>query len=73
VLGVEQDAIPVGVQIQGAVSPGVEIPRAAQGLAGLWPTVLAQVVDDHDGEVVLALQLAEEGQKLRHIPRIVLV
>jgi hypothetical protein len=58
VFGTEHKAITLGHQVEGAVGPSVEVARSAQSLAGMTGPTLAHVMDDEDGEVVIALELA---------------
>jgi len=51
----------------------VEVAGAAQGLSGVCGPALAHVMDDEDGEVVMALQVPEEGEQFGDIPCVVLI
>jgi hypothetical protein len=73
VLGLEEEALVVMAQIQGAVGPGVEVAGAAQGLPGIGGGVLSHVMDDDDGEVVSALELAQEGEELGDLAGVIFV
>ena len=56
--------IAVAAQIKVGVAPGVELGGAAQGLTGAHAGgALLGVVNDDDGEAVMALQLAQEGEQ----------
>ena len=61
--------------VEGAIGPGVEISRAAEALPGLGSSraVLASVVHDEDGDIVLALHLAKKGEESRDIASAVFV
>ena len=52
-----------------AVTPGVEIARSAKSLALGTPAVLADVVDEDDGEVVVSLQQAQVTEEAGHVAR----
>ena len=49
-------------QVGVAVAPGMKVPRPAEGLAGLGGARLADVMDEHDGDVVLALECAQVAE-----------
>lgn len=56
-----------------AVTPGVEIARPAESLALRATAVLADVVDEDDGEVVVSLQQAQVAEQAGHVGGAVLV
>jgi hypothetical protein len=62
-------------QVEVGVTPGVEVPGAAETLAGLpaGAAVLAGVVDDEDGDVEVALERAEIAEEGGDLPSVVLV
>jgi len=61
-LGGDDEARVLAADVQSAVGPGVEVTRAAQSLAQA-AAGLAGVMHDDDGDVVSALQLAQEGEQ----------
>ena len=71
----EDDAIvAVAAEIEVGVAPGVELGRAAQGLAGAdGAGALSGMVDDGDGDGVAALQFAQEGEQRGDLAADVLV
>ena len=75
VLDGEDEGVIAAAQVEVGVAPGVEVTRAAQALAGLRAggAVLAGVVDDDDGDVAFALQLAEVGEQRGDLAGVVLV
>ncbi len=73
VLGGEQELLAVTAQGEGGIDPGEEVSGAAQALAAGGAAVLAGVVDDHDGEVVGALQLAQVAEDGGDVAGLVLV
>ena len=55
-------------QVEVGVAPGVQVPGAAQRLpAETGRGVLAQVVDDHDGESVVALERPQLTEQRGHV------
>jgi len=74
VLDGEPELVALLPQVEGGVDPCVEVAAAAEVLSGVaGAAVLAGVVDDDDGEVVLALQLAQVGEQARDVAGVVLV
>jgi hypothetical protein len=74
VLDGKGELIAVTAQIEVGVTPGVELGRAAQGLAGSDVAgAFPGMVDDADSQAVAALQLAQEGEQRRHLAAEVLV
>ena len=74
VLDGQGDLVSVTAEIEVGVAPGVELGRAAQGLAGADVAgAFPGMVDDGDSEAVAALQLAQEGEQRRHFAADVLV
>src|SRR6266481_4801498 len=64
VLDRQGEVLSVATQVKIGVAPGVELGRAAQGLAGTdAASALLGVVDDHHSDVVAALQLAQIGEQ----------
>lgn len=64
VLDGDSEVITEAADVKGAVGPGVEVARSAEGLTGVSAeAALLGVMDDDDGDVVLALHLAEEGEE----------
>jgi hypothetical protein len=58
----EGESILLSAQVEVGVAPAVEFARSAQGLSGPGTTgILAGVVHDHHGELVLALKFAQEA------------
>lgn len=64
VLDGEGQVIAEATEVEGAVGPGVEVPRSAEGLAGVCAeTAFLGVMDDDDGDIVLALHLTQECEE----------
>ena len=61
--GQAQALIGASDEVTGRVGPGVEIGAAAERLAGVPARALGHVVDDDEGEVVAAVELAEEAEE----------
>lgn len=60
----ESEIIAVTAEIEVAVAPGMELGRAAQSLAVAEAAgALLGVVDDNDGELMLALEVAQKGEQ----------
>ena len=60
----ESEIIAVTAQIEVAVAPGVELRRAAESLAVTKAVgAFFGVVDDDDGELMLALKIAQKGEQ----------
>jgi hypothetical protein len=58
------EMIAEATDVKGAVGPGVEVAGAPEGLAGVCPeAALLGVMDDEDGDIVLALHFPEEGEE----------
>ncbi|MBA7547255.1 hypothetical protein ES705_39663 [subsurface metagenome] len=60
-------------QIAGGVDPGVEVGAAPQRLAEVAAGALGHVVDEHDGDLVTAVDVAQEAQHTGDISRAVLI
>lgn len=60
-------------QVEVAVTPGVEVARAAQRLAILAGAVFAQMMDEHESEPMGALQGAQLAEQRAHLAGAVLV
>jgi hypothetical protein len=73
VLGPQEDVIPLGAEVEGAVGPGVEVPGASQSLTGRAGRMFSHVMDHDDGEVVPALQFPEKGQEFGHLSRVIFI
>ena len=70
----QRQLVTIAAQIEVAVAPGVELGGAAQRLAGAGVgRTLAGVMDDEDGHVVAALQVAQIGEERRDLAAGVLV
>ena len=41
----------------------MQVPRAAQGLTGVLPCAFGHMMDEADGDVMLAIELTQETQK----------
>lgn len=63
VLDSDGEVITEAADVDSAVGPSVEVSRPAEGLTGVYGTTLLGVMDDDDGDVVLALHLAKEGEE----------
>ncbi len=74
VLDGEQELTALTAHVEQRIGPREEVARAAQALTWLrGRAILARVVDDHDGEVELALQLAQVAEQRGDLSGIVLV
>jgi hypothetical protein len=62
-LDADGELVVMAADVECRVRPSVEVAGAAKSLAGGTPRVLPGVMDDDDGDVVLALHLAEEGEE----------
>jgi hypothetical protein len=51
-------------EVEVAVAPGVQVSRAAKGLAGIGGAGLTDVMDEDDGDTVFALEAAQEAEEL---------
>jgi len=71
--GEEQALIVTADQIAGGVDPGVEVGAAPQSLAEVAAGALGHVMDEHDGELVTAVDVAQEAQQTGDIGRAVLI
>ncbi len=60
--GEAQALIVAADQIAGGIDPGVEVGAAPQRLADVAAGALGHVVDEHEGEVVTAVDVAQEAQ-----------
>lgn len=60
-------------EVAGRVGPGVEVGTATQGLPGVPVRTLRHVVDQDKGEMVAAIELAQESEQPRDICGAVLV
>jgi hypothetical protein len=71
----EGECVGLSAEVEVRVAPCMEVARAAETKPGLrLPDArLTRVVDHEDGEVVLALEVAEVGEDARHLERRVLV
>jgi hypothetical protein len=50
-------------QIRSVIIPSMKVARPAQGLAEMGANGLSHVVDDDDGDVIAALQFAQEAEQ----------
>jgi hypothetical protein len=65
-LGGEEEGVALSPEVEARIGPGVELARAAKGLAGSQVTgAFSGVVNDGDGEMVSALEVAKKGKE-RH-------
>lgn len=64
VLDGDGELLPGASDIESAVNPGVEVSRPTEALAALRSggAILPGVVHDEDGDIVLALELAEKRE-----------
>jgi hypothetical protein len=61
--GEAQTLIGAAAEIAGGVGPGVEVGASAQRLAGILAGSFGHVVDEGKGEVMTAIELAEESEE----------
>jgi hypothetical protein len=71
--GQAQTLVGASDEVAGGVGPGVEVGAAAERLAGVPARALGHVMDDDEGEVMAAVELAEEAEEAGDIGRAVLV
>jgi len=70
----KENALVLSTQEEAGVRPGVEFTGAAKGLARAdAASALSCVVDHGDGEVMAALEVAQEGKEGDHGSRDILV
>jgi hypothetical protein len=69
----EHEASVVAEEVGVRVAEGVEVGGSAERLARLRAALLADVVDEDDGDAVGALELAEIGEEAGHFLSVVLV
>ena len=58
----EGNRVGVAAQVEIAVTPGMELGRAAQRLTSPGPAAFPGMMHDEYGDAVPALQFAQEGQ-----------
>src|SRR5438552_9610788 len=75
VLDAEDELAVAAAEIEVAIAPSVQVPRAAQRLAvrAAGPGVFAQVVDEDESELVRALERAQLAEDRGHLARRVFV
>src|SRR6201995_2653197 len=72
--GQDDAVVTIAPQIEIGVAPGVELRRAAQGLAGAdVARAFLGMMDDGDGERVAALEFAQEGEQRCALAAVVFV
>ena len=71
--GQAQALIGASDEVAGGVGPCMEVGAAAERLAGVPARAFGHVMDDDEGEVVAAVELAEEAEEAGHVGGTVLV
>ena len=62
-----QTVVGAAHEIAGGVGPGMEIGRAAQGLAEIAPGALGHVVDEDQSELIAAVDGAQKAEQRRDV------